>query len=92
MQVTNRSDRAVTLDAVPVVEYTHFDALKQLTNADWVPQTMQSESIFESGRRMVLKQYPFMHRANKINYFTSNAPVDSYDTDRRAFLPTWYNV
>ena len=36
--------RRSTIDAIPVVEYTHFDALKQFTNADWVPQTMQSEA------------------------------------------------
>src|SRR4051812_3719015 len=41
VRVTNLRPAAVTLDAVPLVEYTHFDALKQFTNADWVPQTMQ---------------------------------------------------
>ncbi|MFA5928091.1 MAG: glycosyl transferase, partial [Candidatus Margulisiibacteriota bacterium] len=33
--VTNISGQALELDAIPVVEYTHPDALKQLTNADW---------------------------------------------------------
>jgi cellobiose phosphorylase len=42
VSVTNVRKAAVELDAVPLLEYTHFDALKQFTNADWVPQTMQS--------------------------------------------------
>ena len=45
IRVRNSTDHKLELDLVPVVEYTHFDALKQLTNADWVPQTMQSRAI-----------------------------------------------
>jgi cellobiose phosphorylase len=86
IRVTNTRPEPVTVDVIPVVEYTHPNSLLQLTNADWVPQTMQSEAILEPNHLVVLKQYPFMHKTNKINYFTSNAPVDSYDTDRRAFL------
>ena len=42
VKITNVSDQSIEIDAIPVVEFTHFDALKQFTNADWVPQTMQS--------------------------------------------------
>ena len=38
--VTNTGKEALKVELVPVVEFSHFDALKQLTNADWVPQTM----------------------------------------------------
>jgi len=40
IRITNLGRQLLEVDAVPVVEYTHPDALKQLTNADWVPQTM----------------------------------------------------
>ncbi len=78
-----------------MVEYTHPDALKQFTNADWVPQTMQSEAV-EDGTHLILMQYPFMFRENKVNYFTSDAPASSFETDRRIFLGeheyrTWSN-
>ena len=41
--ITNLSDTSLEVDAIPVIEFTHPDALKQFTNADWVPQTMQSK-------------------------------------------------
>lgn len=115
IRITNVSDRPLTVDAIPVVEYTHPDALKQLTNADWVPQTMQSKvhegedlrSVAEGqvGRPgpnadkkglKILAQYPFMLRDIRINYFTSNWPVASFESDRRRFLGdneygTWAN-
>jgi cellobiose phosphorylase len=86
IKVTNRCNEAVRLDAIPVVEYSHFDALKQLTNADWVPQTMQSQiHNLEDGRIMLL-QFAFMRRDTSINYFTASLPASSYDTDRKKFL------
>jgi cellobiose phosphorylase len=85
IQITNLSSKAVTLDAIPVVEYTHPDALKQFTNADWVPQTMQSQAIAD-GDFTILVQYPFMNREIRINYLTSNLPASSFETDRREFL------
>jgi cellobiose phosphorylase len=85
IQITNLSSKAVTLDAIPVVEYTHPDALKQFTNADWVPQTMQSQAIAD-GDFTILVQYPFMNREIRINYLTSNLPASSFETDRRVFL------
>ena len=40
IKITNLGKAPLELDVIPVVEFTHFDALKQYTNADWVPQTM----------------------------------------------------
>lgn len=84
--ITNRRDQPVTLDAVPVVEYTHFDALKQFTNADWVPQTMQSAIVDDGERLRILVQYAYMHKTTRVNYLTSNWPVSSFESDRRLFL------
>ena len=86
VRVTNLRDSAVEIDAVPVLEYTHFDALKQFTNADWVPQTMQSEAHDAGGGRKILAQYAFMNRDQRQTYFTANVPVSSFETCRRAFL------
>jgi len=86
IQVTNVSDAVMEVDVIPVVEYTHPDALKQFTNADWVPQTMQSRAVWQENGRLVLLQYPFMLRDERVNYFTSNLPVRSFETDRARFL------
>jgi len=86
IRVTNVSDRPLDVDVVPVVEYSHFDALKQFTNADWVPQTMMSRAIREAFGRVVLTQYAFMKRDTCVNYLTSNLPVSSFESDRRFFL------
>ncbi len=95
IKITNIADKAIEVDAIPVVEYTHPDSLKQLTNADWVPQTMQSKAI-QDGNYTVLIQYPFMLRDNRVNYFTSNQPVSSFESARKTFLGdneygTWAN-
>jgi cellobiose phosphorylase len=86
IRVTNTSDQPLAVDAVPVVEYTHFDALKQLTNADWVPQTMQSRAYADALGRIVLVQYAFMRRDTCVNYLTSNQPASSFESERRSFL------
>jgi len=88
IQITNISQGPIDIDAIPVVEYTHFDALKQLTNADWVPQTMQSRMIqdAQSASCTILTQYAFMLRDTRVNYFTSNLPASSFETDRQKFL------
>ena len=86
IEVTNMEEMIQTVDAIPVVEYTHPDALKQFTNADWIPQTMRSKAVIEPDGRCMLVQYPFMNRDSKINYFTSNKPVASFDSDRKRFL------
>ena len=86
VRICNHTNGLVGLDAVPVVEYTHFDALKQLTNADWVPQTMQSRACPLPEGRMALLQYAFMKRDTEVNYFTASLPASSYETDRRKFL------
>ncbi len=95
IKITHISQKPVEVDAIPVVEYTHPDALKQLTNADWVPQTMQSKALDDHGRTIVI-QYPFMLRDLKVNYFTSSLPASSFETDRQKFLGengygTWGN-
>lgn len=86
IRITNLRATPVEIDAIPVVEYTHFDALKQFTNADWVPQTMQSEARREASGHLVLSQCAFMKRESARNYFTSNQPVSSFESDRRRFL------
>ena len=87
IRITNISSAPIEVDAVPVVEYTHPDALKQLTNADWVPQTMVSRLVNAPERdERILVQYPFMLRDSQVNYFTSNGTVSSFDTDRKEFL------
>jgi cellobiose phosphorylase len=95
IKITNISPEPLTVDAIPVVEYTHPDALKQFTNADWIPQTMQSQAIRDD-KFTALIQYPFMFKDTKINYFTSNLPASSFETDRKNFLGaneygTWAN-
>ncbi len=86
IRVTNLTGAPLALDVIPVVEYTHPDALKQFTNADWVPQTMQSRIVEEEDGLKTLIQYPFMTRDMRINFFTSNSPVASFDSDRARFL------
>lgn len=96
IRITNLSGCALELDVIPVVEYNHFDALKQLTNADWVPQTMCTDVYGDEEDIPVLVQYAFMKRGIGENFFTSNHPIDSYETDRKRFLGaneygTWAN-
>jgi len=96
IRITNISDRPLEVDAIPVVEYTHPDALKQFTNADWVPQTMQSKAHCDEDVLVILTQYPFMYKDTQINHFTSNRPASSFESDRRKFLGdneygTWAN-
>jgi cellobiose phosphorylase len=86
VRVANRAQDPMSVDAVPVVEYTHFDALKQLTNADWIPQTMQSEARELADGRRVLFQYPFMTRETRVNFLASNLPASSFETERAHFL------
>jgi len=86
VRVTNLGSVPVELDAVPVVEYSHFDALKQFTNADWVPQTMQSELHDGGSGRKILAQFAFMNRDQRQTFFSASIPVSSFETDRRVFL------
>ncbi|MDR2431461.1 MAG: glycosyl transferase [Candidatus Margulisbacteria bacterium] len=86
LRLTNKSGRELEIDVIPVAEYTHFDALKQLTNADWVPQTMSARARDMGNGFLILRQYAFMKRDNVVNYLTSNQPVSSFETDRKRFL------
>jgi cellobiose phosphorylase len=86
IKISNLRKEPLTIDAIPVVEYTHFDALKQFNNADWVPQTMQSKALREPGGGLLLMQYAFMQKDRQMNYLTSNLPVSSFESDRKRFL------
>lgn len=85
IKVTNLRDTDLEIDLIPVVEYTHFDAMKQFNNADWVPQTMQSESV-KDGEYTIIKQFAFMKKDSDVNYVTSNRPISSFETDRMKFI------
>jgi len=85
IKVTNLRKEPVVLDIIPLVEYTHFEAMKQFNNADWVPQTMQSEAMVD-GEFTILKQFAFMRKETDVNYFTSNVIMSSFETDRKRFL------
>ncbi len=86
IKITNLSDKPLDIDVIPVVEFTHFDALKQYTNADWVPQTMIVDAYRQPDNSVILQQYAYMKKDYAQNYFTSNYPVDSFQTDRKIFL------
>ena len=85
IRLTNISDQALHVDAVPVFEFSHFDALKQLVNADWVPQTMTVKA-HQSDNSTVLEQYAFMKRDMAVNLLTADRKATSFDGDRAAFL------
>ena len=84
--MTNISDRSIALDAIPVVDYSHPEAIKQFNNNDWVPQTMVSRVYDDPEGFRILTQYPFMFRDIHVNTFTSNMPVASFESDRDRFL------
>ncbi|HAP42689.1 MAG TPA: glycosyl transferase [Spirochaetaceae bacterium] len=95
--VRNESNRCLRIDAVPVVAYSHFDASKHLTNADWVPQTMMSEVLLPTVRSVtgmkhsgsepgVLWQFPFVRSNGPVNFYSSSVPFDSFETRRDQFL------
>lgn len=86
IQVTNIAGGAKEVDIIPVYEFSHFEAEKQLTNADWVPQTMTLKAHFEKTGHCVLEQYAYMKRDLAVNYVTADAPIASFDGDRRVFL------
>lgn len=85
IQVTN-TGAPVEVEIVPVYEFSHFDALKHLTNADWVPQTMTTKAHPDASGKVVLEQYAFMKRDFEVNYFAASQPCKSFETDRRKFL------
>lgn len=96
IQVTNIGQVDVEVEVVPVVEYSHFDALKQFANADWVPQTMMSEALACDDGLMALMQYAFLRKDAAVNYLSASLPVSSFESDRKRFLGeneygTWRN-
>ncbi|PWI33415.1 glycosyl transferase [Vibrio albus] len=86
IKITNISDRELHVDVVPVYEFSHFDALKQLVNADWVPQTMTLKAHQQKSGHIVLEQYAFMKRDNAVNLMTADRASTSFDGDRQKFL------
>lgn len=86
VKITNKTGKELDIDAICVVEYSHFNAVRQFDNADWAPQTMQSECIREKDGLLTLTQYAFMRRETNINFLTSNHPVSSFESDRKRFL------
>ncbi|MEH0741494.1 glycosyl transferase [Vibrio cholerae] len=86
IRITNISDEALHVDVVPVFEFTHFDALKQLVNADWVPQTMTLNAHQQASGHTVLEQYAFMKRDYAVNLMTADRVATSFDGDRQVFL------
>lgn len=86
IKVRNLRECPVRIDVVPVVEYSHFDALKQFANADWVPQTMMSEKLPLGQGRDAILQYAFMRQNAEVNFLSSSLPIHSFETDRKRFL------
>jgi len=86
IKITNNREDKVEIDIIPVVEYTHFNAIQQFDNADWVPQTMMSEIRNEELGMKTLLQYAFMRKDFAVNYFTSNHSISSFESDRKIFL------
>lgn len=86
IRVTNISDKKLHIDVIPVYEFTHFDALKQLINADWVPQTMTLKAREQESGHLVLEQYAFMKRDFTVNLMTADRIATSFEGDRQKFL------
>jgi cellobiose phosphorylase len=88
MDVTVTCEKGARKDvaAIPCIEYTHFDALKQFTNADWVPQTMQSRLKVQPDGHKILTQYAFMKRETAQNFMSASIPFSSFESDRKVFL------
>lgn len=86
IKVTNISGGDLEVDVIPVYEFTHFNALMQLTNADWVPQTMTLNGHKEASGHVILEQYAFMKKKYAVNLVTCDRPVTSFEGDRRIFL------
>lgn len=85
-RITNISGKPLQVDFVPVIEFSHFDALKQLTNADWVPQTMQSKALPYGNGNTAIAAYAFMKRDYAVNIFTADKKPVSWETERKRFL------
>lgn len=86
IKVTNISEKTLHIDVIPVYEFTHFDALKQLLNADWVPQTMTLKAHKQASGHTVLEQYAFMKRDMAVNIMSADRAATSFDGERQSFL------
>lgn len=85
IRIQNNGSLPVRVEVIPYVEYSHFDALKQITNGDWVPQTMQSRAETLNGITVLL-QYAFMKKDTQVNYLTASIEASSFESERRFFL------
>ncbi len=85
-RVTNLGTAPIEVELVPVVEWSHFDALKQLTNADWVPQTMQARAVRLGNGRVAIAAAAFMKKDDAVNVLAANVPAKAWETDRKRFL------
>lgn len=85
-RITNISAAPLEVELIPVVEWSHFDALKQLTNADWVPQTMGSRAIKLAGDRIAIAASAFMKKETAVNALSANVKAVAWETDRKRFL------
>ena len=85
-RVTNLGPGPAQADLVPVAEISHFDALKQLTNADWVPQTMRSRARSDGSDRVFLLAGAYMRESDFAAYYAIDVPVSSWACERRDFL------
>ncbi len=86
VRIANEGAVPLRVDAVPAVRFSHFDASKQLTNADWVPQTMMSEVERLPDGRVLVLQYPYMRKDGPFSVFCASVPASSWETRRDAFL------
>ncbi len=69
---------------------SHTDALKQLLNADWVPQTMTLSAPTRIGSHSAVMT--FWKRYRRQNLMTADRPATSFDGDRQSFPGqfTWH--
>lgn len=85
-RLTNLCPGSAEIDLVPVAEVSHFDALKQLTNADWVPQTMSSRAHADGRGGAYLVSGAYMRSSDFVSYYASSVPASSWACERRDFL------
>ncbi|MBN1524104.1 MAG: glycosyl transferase [Spirochaetales bacterium] len=84
--IKNTAHAPIEADLVPVVIYSHFDALKNITNRDWVGQTMQSRLHTGPAGKKLLAQSAFMKKDTAFNFFCSSPEFTSFESRRDVFL------
>ncbi len=84
--VANLGPGTAEVDLIPAAEVSHFDALKQLANADWVPQTMRSRSRDDGRGGRYLAAGAYMRESDFTAYYASDVTASSWACERRDFL------